>query len=727
MRKIISLSAVALLFAGCVSNDVDDYRSDNPTDDAAKVNLFDFSTVSEVKLTVDYSASKPTAPIFFKVYSEDPFDGDELNENIKPVYAGFTDADGLFSQSVELPSYATDLYVFTGDFFVNEQLMEAKVTNNAASAVAGSTPAAARRALSQGSGVLTDDLSNLYQLSYLVDYKTGDKLEVPSIYNEWKTWLGKWDSRTGRPDYLLKSDDEQYSALTFDEEDMKGIRQSLAAAIVRKEVCPMEFRQEADLTLQESSAVSVTFVGSNTCWNNTLGYYYYQGEAPKNLKDIHVVMLFPNTQDGLSQFINNPKKEYYNNYNGNIALERGETVQLIYYPYIAQNNMEDATPIFPKGTKIGFLMKANGWGMQKTNGNTKYFNGYKGAANGSKIGRQYNCWSASTDGLSYCEPNEEQNVWDKGSMMNPNPERVSRTAKFAYEKDGQQYAIVALEDAANDVDYGDVILALKPVGVFQKLPVPTSKAWSSSSVYAYEDLWPSAGDYDMNDALVEAKEDRVLTMFKIKNRTFLTKQTFNLTTYQNYVTKKSGLALTLEPNKDYIPTDIKMKKILPRTTEPVEANFIKEEYSDGKAVYLLTDDIKKEINTTYIMELTYEGGVQDTKSAKIKPFIYCDEEEGKRWEVHIPKEAPTAKMNTSYFGTMSDKSKPAEGLYYVGEGNYPFAFQLAGVSIDAFENTILLRENEKKAIDVFFPEFTEWSTSNGTKNKKWYLHPVVEQ
>ena len=84
-------------------------------------------------------------------------------------------------------------------------------------------------------------------------------------------------------------------------------------------------------------------------------------------------------------------------------------------------------------------------------------------------------------------------------------------------------------------------------------------------------------------------------------------------------------------------------------------------------------------------------------------------------------------MNTSYFGTMSDKSKPAEGLYYVGEGSYPFAFQLAGVSIDAFENTILLRENEKKAIDVFFPEFTEWSTSNGTKNKKWYLHPVVEQ
>lgn len=721
MKKIISLSAVALLLTGCVSNDIDNYRGDD-SGKKAEVNLFDFSTVSDVKLTVDYSASKPTAPIFFKVYSQDPFVGEEINEDIKPVYAGFTDAAGQFSQTVELPSYATDLYVFTGDFFVDEQLMNVKVTNKAASAVAGSTPAAARRTLSQGSGVLTDDLSNFYQLSYEVNYKTGAKLDN-QIYNDWKTWLGKWDSRTGRPEYLMQSDDEQYNVLTFDEEDMKGIRQSIAAAIVRKETCPIEFRKEADLTLQESSAVSVTLVGSNTCWNNTIGYYYYQGDAPKNLKDIHVVMLFPNTQDGHSQFIANPKKKYYNVYNGNIALERGETVQLVYYPYIAQNNMEGATPIFPAGTKIGFLLKANGWGMQLSNDkNIDYSNGYKGDAKDSEIGRQYNCWSASTDGLSYCEANNEQNVWDKGSMSNPNPQRKSRTAKFAYEKDGQQYAIVAFEDAANNEDYGDVILALKPVGLFQKLPVPTSRLWSSSSVYAYEDLWPSAGDYDMNDALVEVKEDRVLTMFTIKNKTFLTKQTFNLTTYQNRVTEKSGLALTLETDKEYPPTDIKMKKILRGEEEAVEANFIK----DGN-VYLLTDDIKDEINTTYILELTYQGGVQDTKSAKIKPFIYRDEENGKRWEVHIPMEAPTAKMNTSYFGTESDRSNPSEKLYFVGEGNYPFAFQLKGVGIDVFENTILLRDNEKKAIDVFFPDFLEWSKSKGENKKDWYLNPVKEQ
>lgn len=256
--------------------------------------------------------------------------------------------------------------------------------------------------------------------------------------------------------------------------------------------------------------------------------------------------------------------------------------------------------------------------------------------------------------------------------------------------------------------------------MFQELPVPTSRETTSEGVYAYEDLWPSAGDYDMNDAVVEVKEDRVLTMFTYNNRTFMTKQTFNLTTYQNYVVLTSGLALTLETRSDAQPTSIVMKKIPAGSTEAVEANFIK----DGN-VYLLTDDIKGELHTTYILELTYEGGIQDSKAAKIKPFIYRDEDNDKRWEVHIPMEAPTAKMNTSYFGTQDDKSDPENKLYYVRNGNYPFAFYLSGVSIDAFKDNILLHANEKKAIDVFFPEFIEWSTSKGAKNKDWYLHPVI--
>ena len=84
-------------------------------------------------------------------------------------------------------------------------------------------------------------------------------------------------------------------------------------------------------------------------------------------------------------------------------------------------------------------------------------------------------------------------------------------------------------------------------------------------------------------------------------------------------------------------------------------------------------------------------------------------------------EAPTAKMNTSYFGQNDDCSDPAKGLYFVRQGNYPFAFYLKGANIDVFKETILKRENESKPIDKLFPRFLEWSTSGGTTNQDWYI------
>ena len=64
-------------------------------------------------------------------------------------------------------------------------------------------------------------------------------------------------------------------------------------------------------------------------------------------------------------------------------------------------------------------------------------------------------------------------------------------------------------------------------------------------------------------------------------------------------------------------------------------------------------------------------------------------------------------------------------MYYVGSGEFPFAFYLHGVSIDEFKETILQRANESKRIDTFFPEFLDWSISEGARNFEWYLHKYV--
>lgn len=87
--------------------------------------------------------------------------------------------------------------------------MNAQVADNSVSVVAsGNMVNAARRSAARRASELTNNLTSLYQLSYEVDYQTGNKIDGKQIYNDWKTWLGRWDSRTGRPEYILKEGDE---------------------------------------------------------------------------------------------------------------------------------------------------------------------------------------------------------------------------------------------------------------------------------------------------------------------------------------------------------------------------------------------------------------------------------------------------------------------------------------------------------------------------------------
>ena len=159
-----------------------------------------------------------------------------------------------------------------------------------------------------------------------------------------------------------------------------------------------------------------------------------------------------------------------------------------------------------------------------------------------------------------------------------------------------------------------------------------------------------------------------------------------------------------------------MKKMAPEATEAEEANFTKEDN-----VYYLTEDFSGELGTTYILELTYSSALESSSQmASIQPFIYRSEG-NQNWEVHIPMEIPTAKMKTSYFGKGDDRSNPEKGLYFVRQGNYPFAFYLKGADINAFKETILKRENESIPINEFFPGFLDWSTSGGITNQDWYL------
>ena len=707
MKKLtmMLLTLMSVMMYSCKDKDLYDPNAVKPGEEQKVANTFDFSTVQNVMLTVDYSAFNTHGPVLFSIYNENPFVGEGedqyLDENIKPIYEDYTDKSGRFSQAVELPAYATHLYVVTGNFFVTEQLMETDVRTGAAKAVATSAGTRADRRAVTRRGAQTNDVSKMPQLSYNIN---ADGSVGEQVYKEWLTPLGTWDERSGAPSYLIDKSKVK-KELIFSDEDMEGLYATVSQVLNANKACKMTYRDHEDLTLGVASEVTITMLGGSTCWNSSLGYYYYEaGKEPTKQEDLNIIMLFPNTQDGNWARFDSRK----NDYNGNIGVNRGDAIQLMYYPNIADGDMSVVSKIFPANIKIGFILKSHGWGMQ---GKDYVIKGF------ADNDRKYNVWGASTPGLSYCKvPAGYENK--KSPYQYPNPKGDSRSAKFAYNTvNGDKYAIVSFEDACNDEDYDDVVFALKPVNAFKPLPEIESDFVVTEGVYAFEDLWPNQGDYDMNDVVVDFKHERELTRHNT-NEDFTTyKQTFYLTTYQNYVTLVSGLALKLNTKKK--PTSIAMKKITSGSDDDVDVTF----ENDGD-IYYLTNNVTAELGTTYILELTYYPGVTAENLASVGPFIFRKENNGQEWEVHIPYEAPTPKMDFSYFGTGDDASKPSNDIFFVRSGNYPFAFFLSGVNIDAFKNTILPRANESKKIDDLYPDFIEWSTSKGVQKKQWYLSPA---
>ena len=701
-EKASILLFVATLLSACV--DMSMYENHDGDDIEQKIpNSFDFSTVQKVKLSVDYSAYNTHGPVFFGVYTENPVvevedaPDDKWDENVTPIYEDYTESNGKFSEVVELPAYAQHIYIATGNFFIGMNVMEADVQNGAVTVVAKNNHVSASRVATRaaGPGEPTDDMSK-FNLTNTVD-KNGNVLNE-QLYNDWKNWLGKWNSASGRVEYLLDKSTAD-PKLFFSDEEMEDLYSAVGAAFKTSSAMNEEYCSSSDLLLEKDSEVTFTYLGGSSCWNSTLGYYYYTDDnKPTKLTDINIIMLFPNTQDGLwERAAAPPAGRGPTDYKGNIGMLRGDVVQLVYYPNIANNDKSGATTKFPKGTRIGFILKTQGWSMQ----GKEYAIYAKNLGGGGD--KKYNCWCSTTDGLSYGK-------LLPGDNGTENPEGKSRGAKFSYKSaNGDSFTMVSFEDAMNDFDFDDLVFALKPVGVFASVPEIEDKKSSTNDVYAFEDLWPKKGDYDLNDVIVNAKHEK-----EFNSSGKIIKETFYLTTYQNYVELTNGLALTL--NTKVNPKSIAMKKIAKGSSDVVSASFT----VDGN-VYYLTDDVKGEVGTTYILELTYKNALgSSSQLASIQPFIFRSEDE-LNWEVHIPMEAPTSKMNMSYFGKEDDCSDPETGMYFVRSGDYPFAFWLKGANINVFEETILKRENESKCIDELFPGFLDWSKSGGTTNLNWYI------
>ena len=135
LLSLICLAACLFSFSAC--RDIDDFYQPQPEKDVVTKDYFDFSTVQNVDLIVDYSDFDIHGPVWFRVYSENPIINENeyneyVDERIEPVMEAYTDERGIFDATVSLPAYAKVLHVVTGNFMIGLKRMMVEVVDGQA-------------------------------------------------------------------------------------------------------------------------------------------------------------------------------------------------------------------------------------------------------------------------------------------------------------------------------------------------------------------------------------------------------------------------------------------------------------------------------------------------------------------------------------------------------------------------------------------------------------------
>lgn len=282
----------------------------------------------------------------------------------------------------------------------------------------------------------------------------------------------------------------------------------------------------------------------------------------------------------------------------------------------------------------------------------------------------------------------------------------------------------AIADLANvDSDNDGVIDALDDFpndpGAAEATYTPSDIGWGS---LAFEDLWPSNGDYDFNDLVINYRWTQVANA---QNQVVRLEGKFRIKAIGASFRNGFGFKMDVDPNlissvtgynhtESYIITDSK----------GLEAN-----HNDGATVIVFDDaydNIPRLGNGLYIntergqpistgneitVVITFANPVDPSLlgSAPYNPFLIVDGVRGR--EVHLADMAPTDLADPNFFNTIHDATNAANGIYYRNSNNLPWGINI----IHEFRYP-----EEEKAINTAYNFFNSWAQSSGNNYKDWY-------
>lgn len=678
---------LALLSQSCLSDKFEELKTEQESVVEEEIEKeqgiyagFNFKTVGEYKIEVSVldSRNNPIKGVYLELYTEYPLNDAGLlisEASDSKIFKGITNAEGLLNFNVNLPTQVDSLHILTyyiGLEPIHSLALQDEQVNVTIGGVATTKSAVASNRVKSAT------------------------IETPTVVNGYYV-LGNWNSN-GVPDYLEPVDDIISAGFLDD------VNASLPERSPLPETHPeyLANSDDANLQLNEDCEIWVTFVHEGAGWHNSLGYYTYPTNNPPSSKnDINdLTIIFPDVST----------------FSG--GLTPGNKVQL----YYLNPQTNEYSAIFPAGYSVGWFLVAQGWsGSNQSVGNGVYthFSNVNLNVESDLELQKHNV--LLFDGLRQLlllgfedirrdNTNCDQDFNDAIFYATVSPfNAIDRT----------NYQVI---DTPTDSD-GDGV-----VNTLDDFPYDATNSFNNFypsentfGTLVFEDMWPSKGDYDFNDLVVDYNFNQVTNA---DNKIVALRAKIKVKAIGASFHNGFGVSLNTTPdNVDYVAGQINTKGYLSLASNGTENG-------QSKAVIMLFDDAFNVlpypgtgvcVNTypqyPYVTPIVQEVDIvfnnpidfSNLGTPPYNPFIVVDRIRGR--EVHLPNLPPTDLANFSLFGTADDNSNLSNGEYYVSDLYLPWAINLP-VSFDY--------PKEKKGIVNTHLKFDNWAKSRGSNFMDWY-------
>jgi len=657
---LLILGIVATLFA---CDPIDNMPDPVAQEGAVGMNIpagFDFSTTTTVDFNLS-AVSRDKTPIPFvvyKIYNDNPKKEGKLLQTVR------LDEQGSASISIDLPRYVKQLWV-TSDYIGVEPMAIVPVSG--------------------GQTNYNYDAANPSTLpdEYFETDEANTNSRTAAANADFLT-LGSWNS-IGEPEYLIEADKistQLLKNINASLPEQKDVRTSNPEALNEK--------YKRELFVSEDAEVWVTYVHTGGGYRNTIGYYWYkEGEAPKTAADIkNKTIIFPNAQAGV--------------------LTSGDKVKL--------NGPVDGGA-FEKDTYIGWFLISNGWQGKISNGNGTFYA-------------------------------------DKDLNTDNNKKALRDQMVFLYDAT-EQILLMGWEDIRRDYggcdhDFNDVIFyaswnPITSVDLSDYVPIDTDekdqdedgvadyqdeypedaeRAFNNYSpgkntfgTLLFEDLWPSFGDYDMNDLVLDYNINEISNANnRIKEIELTTVVRATGAGYRNGF----GIQLPVSANQVLSVEGTRLK------TGTIKTLSSGVEKGQKLATVIIMDDVNDKLPImanvnagnaqheadTIVVKIIFKESIRKAElgAAPFNPFMIINQDRGR--EVHLMNKQPTDLMDTEWFKTADDISAIGEGKYYTSNKGFNWALHIP---------QSISYTQEKVDFTKAYSRFAEWAKSGGLSYLDWYL------